>query len=269
MGADGLYFRVSSERQTTENQFDDLLQVAEKDGSSRDWAEVRELLSQCIYQEELSCPGGGTRTVHRIRPEVAAELAARSVYVEQGRSGKRGARRRPMFEQMKCDAALRKFDRLLVWKVSRLGRDMREVIATVYELADLGVIVFPVKSQTGPINSTMGRLLWAIQAWFAEMENDERSEAIRAGQARARATGKQIGRPRAVFRRDLVAEFRREGLSWREIARRTGVGVGTVRRAYGVEPDATAACQKHAADNLPATAGRPNESGTRWVTSHD
>jgi hypothetical protein len=55
-----------------------------------------------------------------------------------------------MFEQMKRDAALRKFDRLLVWKVSRLGRDMREVIATVYELADLGVLVFPVKSQTGP-----------------------------------------------------------------------------------------------------------------------
>ncbi len=30
---------------------------------------------------------------------------------------------------------------LLVWKVSRLGRDMREVISTVYELAALGVTV--------------------------------------------------------------------------------------------------------------------------------
>lgn len=109
-----------------------------------------------------------------------------------------------MFEQMKRDAAQRKFDRLLIWKVSHLGRDMREVIATVYELADLGVSVLPIKSQTGPINSTMGRLLWAIQAWFAEMENDERSEAIRAGHARARTAGKQIGRPRKVFRRDLV-----------------------------------------------------------------
>lgn len=38
--------------------------------------------------------------------------------------------------------AVRKFDRLLVWKVSRLGRDMRQVIATV--LADLGVTVIPV-----------------------------------------------------------------------------------------------------------------------------
>ncbi len=94
-----------------------------------------------------------------------------------------------MFEKMKRDAALRKFDLLLVWKVSRLCRDMREVIATVYELADIGVSILPIKSQTGPINSSMGRLLWAIQAWFAEMENDERSEAIRAGHARARAAG--------------------------------------------------------------------------------
>src|SRR5215471_17603316 len=54
--------------------------------------------------------------------------------VEQGRSGKVGARQRPLFEQMKRDAAARKFDWLLVWKVSRLGRDMREVIATVYDL---------------------------------------------------------------------------------------------------------------------------------------
>jgi DNA invertase Pin-like site-specific DNA recombinase len=51
---------------------------------------------------------------------------------------------------------------------------MREVIATVYELADLGVTVVPIRSQTGPITSTMGKLLWAIQAWFAEMENSER-----------------------------------------------------------------------------------------------
>lgn len=43
---DALYFRMSSERQTTEYQFADLLQVAEKDGSARDWSELREALSR-------------------------------------------------------------------------------------------------------------------------------------------------------------------------------------------------------------------------------
>jgi putative DNA-invertase from lambdoid prophage Rac len=143
---------------------------------------------------------------------------------------------------MKRDAAARKFDRLLVWKVSRLGRNMREVIDTVYELADAGVTVHPLKSQTGPINSAMGKLLWAIQAWYAEMENEERSEAVQAGQARARAAGKHVGRPRVVFDRESVLRLRQEGRSWAEIAKTAGVSVGSVRRAVRLPDDAALTC---------------------------
>ena len=125
---DGLYFRVSSESQTTENQFADLLQVAEKDGSGRDWARIRAALAACISEEQRPTTSGANRTVYRVQPELAEELARDCIYVEQGRSGKTGAQQRPLFEQMKRDAGARKFDRLLVWKVSRLGRDMREVI---------------------------------------------------------------------------------------------------------------------------------------------
>ena len=229
---DAIYLRVSSERQTIENQVEDLLQIAEKDGSNRNWPEIRRLLAECVHEEQCADSRGETRILYRVYPEVASELAALCAYVEQGRSSRRGAKSRPLFEQMKRDAALRKFDRLLVWKVSRLGRDMREVISTVYDLADLGITVVPVKSPTGPIHSTMGKLLWAILAWFAEMENEERSETIKAGQARAKANGRGIGRPRAIFRRDLVVPLRKEGLSWSQIARRLGVSERTVKRVY-------------------------------------
>jgi putative DNA-invertase from lambdoid prophage Rac len=232
---DALYFRVSSDRQTTENQFEDLLQVAERDGSGRDWAAIRNLLAQAVYAEQV-----GTHTLYRVHPEVVEQLAAQCVYLEQGKSGKVGAKRRPLFERMKRDAAARKFGRLLAWKVSRLGRDMRETISTVYDLADLGVTVVPVKSQTGPINSSMGRLLWSIQAWFAEMENDERALAIKAGHARARAAGKPIGRPRAIFRRHRVIELRGQGLSLRQIASETGTSYGSVRRTLRQPTDAPA-----------------------------
>ena len=230
---DALYFRVSSDRQTIQNQFEDVLQVAEKDtAGGRDWAKIRVALSNCIYEESRPTSSLATRPVYRLRPEVAAGLAEQCVYVEQGKSGKAGVRR-PLFARMKRDAAARRFDRLLVWKVSRLGRDMREVISTVYELADLGVIVVPVKSQTGPINSTMGKLLWAVQAWYGEMENGERAEAIRAGQARARADGRHMGRPKRIFDRKEVVRLRDEvHLSWPEIAGRIGVGIGTAVRAY-------------------------------------
>ena len=151
---DAQYFRVSTDRQTTENQFEDLLEVAEKDGSGRDWSQIRKLLSRCIQEE-----AAGDHAVYSVNPKVVSELADLCIYVEQGRSSRKGSKSRPLFAQMKKDAALRKFDRLLVWKVSRLGRDMREVISTVNGLSDLGVTVVPVKSQTGPINSTMGKLL--------------------------------------------------------------------------------------------------------------
>ena len=58
---------------------------------------------------------------------------------------------------------------------------------------------------------------------------ENHSEAIRAGQARPREAGKKIGRPRVVVRVDKLVELREQGLSWREIARGMGVGVGTVR----------------------------------------
>ena len=242
---DGLYFRVSSERQTTENQFEDLLQVAEKDGSVRDWSRIREAFSRCVIEEHRPGTNGTARTVYRVDTQLAAELARHCVYVEQGRSGKIGARQRPLFEQMKRDAAARKFDRLLVWKVSRLGRDMREVIATVYELADLGITVIPVKSATGAISSTMGKLLWAIQAWYAEMENSERSEAIKAGQRRARASGKHMGRPRKVRRRHEVGELRKAGLSWSQIAAKLGISARTARRIYEALTEAAGAGRKY------------------------
>src|ERR1700677_1023801 len=108
----GLYFRVSSDRQTTQNQFEDLLEAAEHDGSGRDWPKIRQTLDRAIYQEDRPTRSS-TRIVYHIRPEVAAELVRQCIYVEHGKSGKAGARSRPLFDQMKRDAAASKFDRLL------------------------------------------------------------------------------------------------------------------------------------------------------------
>jgi putative DNA-invertase from lambdoid prophage Rac len=229
---DALYFRVSSDRQPTENQFDELLAVAHKDSHQRDWESIRANLGRCILTETRTTRRGITRSVYRVDAAIAERLAKECVYVEQGRSSKRGAQKRPLFDRMKRDASQGRFARLLVWKVSRLGRDMREVISTVYQLADLGVTIVPVKSQTGPVNTAMGRLLWAIQSWYAEMENEERSENVRLGQARARAQGKEIGRPREVVNdmEQRILALRASEHGYKTISQTTGVPRSTVRR---------------------------------------
>ncbi len=172
------------------------------------------------------------RTLYRVDTAIAERLAKEWIYVEQGHTSKRGAQKRPLFERMKRDTSQRRFTRLLVWKVSRLGRDMREVIGTVYELADLGVTIVPVKSQTGPVNTAMDRLLWVIQAWYGKMENEERSENVRLGQARAMAQGKEIGRPREVGddMEQRILALRANGHGYKVIANRTGVRRLTIRR---------------------------------------
>ena len=90
---DAQYFRVSSDRQTSENQFEDLLEVAEKDGSGRDWSRIRKLLRQCIHEE-----AAGDRVLYSVNPKVVSELADLCIYVEQGRSSRKGAKSRPLFQ---------------------------------------------------------------------------------------------------------------------------------------------------------------------------
>jgi hypothetical protein len=84
---DALYFRVSSDRQTAENQFEDLLQLGEQDCSGRDWSQIRATLADCVYEEQLAGNGGALRKVHRLWAEAADELAEQCIYVEQGDPG--------------------------------------------------------------------------------------------------------------------------------------------------------------------------------------
>ena len=65
--------------------------------------------SRIASSKEQRAGRDGPRIVYRVRPDIAAQLARECVYVEQGKSGRAGAKRRPLFEQMKRDGAARKF----------------------------------------------------------------------------------------------------------------------------------------------------------------
>jgi DNA invertase Pin-like site-specific DNA recombinase len=83
-------------------------------------------------------------------------------------------------------------------------------------------------------STPMGRAMFTIIAAMAELERSVIRERIMAGTeyARLRGTksGRPIGRPRAIFRRDQAGQLRDQGLSWRQIARQLGVSPTTVRR---------------------------------------
>src|SRR5437879_1947938 len=86
----------------------------------------------------------------------------------------------------------------------------------------------------------MGRAMFTIIAAMAELERSVIRERVIAGLEYARQhgtkSGKPIGRPRAVFRRDQIQELKEQGLGWRKIGRRLGVSATTIRSPIGLPP---------------------------------
>jgi DNA invertase Pin-like site-specific DNA recombinase len=63
---------------------------------------------------------------------------------------------------------------------------------------------------------------------FAELECEIIGERVVSGVEAARAKGKQLGRPKRVFRRNDAVRLREAGMSWRRIAAELQVPVTTV-----------------------------------------
>ena len=95
-----------------------------------------------------------------------------------------------------CLKALRKEDTLVVWKLDRLGRDLKHLIDIVYELKTREVGFKVLAGQGAEIDTTTanGRLIFSIFASLAEYERELISERTKAGLASARARGRKGGR---------------------------------------------------------------------------
>jgi DNA invertase Pin-like site-specific DNA recombinase len=93
--------------------------------------------------------------------------------------------------------ALRAGDTLVVWKLDRLGRDLRHLINTVHGLTERGVGLKVLTGQGAAIDTTTlaGKLIFGIFAALAEFERELIVERTKAGLAAARARGRKGGAP--------------------------------------------------------------------------
>ena len=123
---------------------------------------------------------------------LAAGVDQEQLYEDQA-SGKREDR--PGLTS--CLKALREGDTLMVWKLDRLGRNLRHLINTVHDLTARGVGLKVLTGQGAAIDTTSaaGKLVFGIFAALAEFERELISERTVAGLASARARGRKGGRP--------------------------------------------------------------------------
>lgn len=123
---------------------------------------------------------------------IAAGVDPEQVYEDKA-SGKKDDRP----ELANCLKALRDGDTLIVWKLDRLGRDLRHLVNIVHDLTDRGVGLKVLTGQGAAIDTTTasGKLVFGIFAALAEFERELISERTKAGLASARARGRKGGRP--------------------------------------------------------------------------
>lgn len=139
---------------------------------------------------------------------------------------------RPSFQKMLKDAKQRHFDCIVVWKLDRLARSVKDLVLIIDELCrahDIRLIFMDQSIDVDPKNP-MSMLTVHILAAFAEFERSLISERVKAGMARAKKEHKPIGRSRIVLDMKQIAELRDEGKSIRQIANLLRVEKTTVIR---------------------------------------
>nr|WP_187701832.1 recombinase family protein [Dietzia sp. E1] len=123
---------------------------------------------------------------------IAAGVEPQQLYEDQA-SGKKEDR--PALAA--CLKAVREGDTLLLWKLDRLGRDLRHLVNIVHDLTERGVGLKVLTGQGAAIDTTTasGKLVFGIFAALAEFERELISERTIAGLSSARARGRKGGRP--------------------------------------------------------------------------
>ena len=101
---------------------------------------------------------------------------------------------------------LRKGDSVVVWKLDRLGRSLRDLIDLISKMKDLGVTFISIQDSIDTSTAT-GRFTFNIFASLAEFEREIISERTKAGLAAARARGRKGGRP-AGFSKETISKIK-------------------------------------------------------------
>ena len=142
--------------------------------------------------------------------------------VDHAQSGSKD--RRPALDAMVTDAKRRRFDAVVVWRLDRLGRNLKHLITLIDEMQALG-IAFVSLGEGIDATTPAGKLQLHILAAIAEFERARIQERVRAGLARAKAQGKRLGRPRLTPAKIVVP-----GGSVRSAAAVWGVSKSTAAR---------------------------------------
>ena len=136
---------------------------------------------------------------------------------------------KPALEKMMREGRARHYDAILIVRLDRLARSAKQLLNMLEELDRYGVALV-CSDQQIDTKSPAGRLLFTVLGAVAELELDLIRERTKDGLARARAQGKQIGRPANKARDGEIEVLRAQGMSLRQIGKRLGISHQSVKQ---------------------------------------
>jgi DNA invertase Pin-like site-specific DNA recombinase len=129
---------------------------------------------------------------------------------------------------------LQKGDTLFVAELSRLGREMLQVLNIINDFSEKGVKLTFVRQPELSTTGSHGKLLLAIYSYFAEAEREFISMRVKQGLAAARAKGVKLGRPKGSRNKNRVLDpYRGEILKYLQ----KGIDLASVRKLINPELD--------------------------------
>ena len=137
-----------------------------------------------------------------------------------------------------CLKALRSGDVLVVWKLDRLGRDLRHLVNTVQDMSDQGIGLKVLTGQGANIDTTTasGKLVFGIFAALAEFERELIRERTNAGLLAARSRGRKGGRRFAMTKSQVrlaQASMSKKDTHVGDLCRELGIARATLYRYVG------------------------------------
>ena len=156
-------------------------------------------------------------------------------YSDEGLSGTLSREKRPALNALIKDAYRKRFDSVVCWDISRIGRSMKELVLFLSDMKDKGVGICSVR-QGFDTSTSMGEIMYQFVGILSSWEREMIRERTLAGLERAKSEGKTLGR-RKVTNDTMTAkiiELRTAKKTIREIASEVGVSIGTVSNVLKV-----------------------------------
>jgi len=187
-----IYGRVSTNKQTVDNQLLELREISKRN----DWEIVEE-------------------------------------YLDSGYSGSLGRDKRPSFDRLLKDVNRKKFDGILVWDISRLGRSLQDLVSFLQDVQSKEIDLY-IHQQGLSTDTPTGKMMFQMISVFSEYERNLIRERVKSGMENAKKngtrSGRRIGRPTNVngSTKTTIMELLNKGMSKTKICKTLGIGVGSL-----------------------------------------